>query len=115
MAVGAEVTAKAAAALEGGGVLRCVPAGRLSRPPLWGDRRRRSGSHLSLGGRGLFGVEFFCRGDTVWFSEVSPRPHDTGMVTMVTLRVLMPMHGDHSQAQVDSLILICFPCVSLFG
>ena len=38
----------------------------------------------SLGGRGLFGVEFFCKGDTVWFSEVSPRPHDTGMVTMVS-------------------------------
>lgn len=38
----------------------------------------------SLGGRGLFGVEFFCRGDIVWFSEVSPRPHDTGMVTMVS-------------------------------
>lgn len=38
----------------------------------------------ALGGRGLFGVEFFCRGDTVWFSEVSPRPHDTGMVTMVS-------------------------------
>ncbi len=38
----------------------------------------------NLGGRGLFGVELFIRGDTVWFSEVSPRPHDTGMVTMVT-------------------------------
>ncbi|MEC8425398.1 MAG: formate-dependent phosphoribosylglycinamide formyltransferase [Myxococcota bacterium] len=38
----------------------------------------------ALGGRGLFGVEFFCKGDTVWFSEVSPRPHDTGMVTMVS-------------------------------
>lgn len=38
----------------------------------------------ALGGRGLFGVEFFCAGDTVWFSEVSPRPHDTGMVTMVS-------------------------------
>ena len=33
---------------------------------------------------GLFGVEFFVRGDRVWFSELSPRPHDTGMVTMVT-------------------------------
>ena len=33
---------------------------------------------------GLFGVEFFVRGDTVWFSELSPRPHDTGMVTLVT-------------------------------
>ncbi|MEJ2631332.1 MAG: formate-dependent phosphoribosylglycinamide formyltransferase [Acidihalobacter sp.] len=37
-----------------------------------------------LGGRGIFGVELFVRGDAVWFSEVSPRPHDTGMVTMVT-------------------------------
>jgi phosphoribosylglycinamide formyltransferase 2 len=38
----------------------------------------------SLGGRGLFGVELFVQGDEVWFSEVSPRPHDTGMVTMIT-------------------------------
>jgi phosphoribosylglycinamide formyltransferase 2 len=37
-----------------------------------------------LGGRGIFGVELFVRGDQVWFSEVSPRPHDTGMVTMIT-------------------------------
>lgn len=37
-----------------------------------------------LGGRGIFGVEMFVRGDHVWFSEVSPRPHDTGMVTMIT-------------------------------
>jgi phosphoribosylglycinamide formyltransferase 2 len=37
-----------------------------------------------LGGRGIFGVEFFIRGDDVWFSEVSPRPHDTGMVTMIS-------------------------------
>ena len=38
----------------------------------------------NLGGRGVFGVELFVRGDDVWFSEVSPRPHDTGMVTMCT-------------------------------
>ncbi|MEP7296586.1 MAG: formate-dependent phosphoribosylglycinamide formyltransferase [Burkholderiales bacterium] len=38
----------------------------------------------NLGGQGLFGVELFVKGDDVWFSEVSPRPHDTGMVTMVT-------------------------------
>lgn len=37
-----------------------------------------------LGGQGIFGVELFVKGDDVWFSEVSPRPHDTGMVTMVT-------------------------------
>jgi len=39
-----------------------------------------------LGGTGLFGVEFFVKGDMVWFSEVSPRPHDTGMVTLCTQR-----------------------------
>ena len=38
----------------------------------------------ALGGRGLFGVELFVKGDEVIFSEVSPRPHDTGMVTMVS-------------------------------
>lgn len=38
----------------------------------------------ALGGAGIFGVEFFIQGDRVFFSEVSPRPHDTGMVTMVT-------------------------------
>ncbi|RYE77420.1 MAG: formate-dependent phosphoribosylglycinamide formyltransferase, partial [Oxalobacteraceae bacterium] len=38
----------------------------------------------NLGGRGVFGVELFVKGDMVWFSEVSPRPHDTGMVTMAT-------------------------------
>ena len=37
-----------------------------------------------LGGQGIFGVELFVKGDDVWFSEVSPRPHDTGMVTMIT-------------------------------
>ena len=37
-----------------------------------------------LGGLGIFGVELFVKGDQVWFSEVSPRPHDTGMVTMCT-------------------------------
>lgn len=37
-----------------------------------------------LGGQGVFGVELFVRGEQVWFSEVSPRPHDTGMVTMIT-------------------------------
>jgi len=37
-----------------------------------------------LGGQGVFGVELFVKGADVWFSEVSPRPHDTGMVTMIT-------------------------------
>jgi phosphoribosylglycinamide formyltransferase 2 len=40
----------------------------------------------NLGGRGIFGVELFIKGDEVWFSEVSPRPHDTGLVTLCTQR-----------------------------
>ena len=40
-----------------------------------------------LGGRGVFGVELFVTGDEVYFSEVSPRPHDTGMVTLITQNV----------------------------
>jgi phosphoribosylglycinamide formyltransferase 2 len=39
-----------------------------------------------LAGLGLFGVELFVKGEQVWFSEVSPRPHDTGMVTLITQR-----------------------------
>src|SRR5690606_39012623 len=38
----------------------------------------------ALGGLGIFGVELFVKGDAVWFSEVSPRPHDTGLVTLAT-------------------------------
>lgn len=47
---------------------------------------RRIGEAMTnaLGGRGIFGVELFVKGDDVYFSEVSPRPHDTGMVTMIS-------------------------------
>lgn len=38
----------------------------------------------ALGGRGVFGVELFIKGDEAWFSEVSPRPHDTGLVTLIS-------------------------------
>jgi phosphoribosylglycinamide formyltransferase 2 len=50
------------------------------------ERARRIARAVTddLGGQGLFGVELFVKGDAVWFSEVSPRPHDTGMVTMAT-------------------------------
>ncbi|GGC84532.1 formate-dependent phosphoribosylglycinamide formyltransferase [Halopseudomonas salina] len=49
------------------------------------ESKRIAGSVTdALGGRGVFGVELFIRGDQVWFSEVSPRPHDTGMVTMIS-------------------------------
>ncbi|MDX9766537.1 MAG: formate-dependent phosphoribosylglycinamide formyltransferase [Ectothiorhodospiraceae bacterium] len=54
--------------------------------PLALERAREMAATVTgaLGGRGIFGVELFIQGDEVWFSEVSPRPHDTGMVTMAT-------------------------------
>lgn len=61
-------------------------------PQLMSERAMHEARHIAvsvvaaLGGLGLFGVELFVKGDNVWFSEVSPRPHDTGMVTMVTQR-----------------------------
>ena len=52
-----------------------------------------------LGGYGLFGVEFFVKDEGVWFSEVSPRPHDTGMVTMISqdLSEFAPPRARHSR------------------
>ncbi|MDH4384423.1 MAG: formate-dependent phosphoribosylglycinamide formyltransferase [Caulobacter sp.] len=54
--------------------------------PLALERSRDMAARVTeaLGGRGLFGVELFVSGDEVWFSEVSPRPHDTGLVTLAT-------------------------------
>lgn len=53
----------------------------------WVEARRIAHAVVdNLGGSGVFGVELFVKGDKVWFSEVSPRPHDTGMVTMITQR-----------------------------
>lgn len=49
------------------------------------EARRMAGAVTdALGGYGIFGVEFFVRGDRVWFSELSPRPHDTGLVTLIS-------------------------------
>jgi len=54
--------------------------------PLAWERARDIAAKVTanLGGLGVFGVELFVKGDMVWFSEVSPRPHDTGMVTMAS-------------------------------
>jgi len=54
--------------------------------PLALERSREIAAKVTgnLGGLGVFGVELFVKGDMVWFSEVSPRPHDTGMVTMAS-------------------------------
>jgi phosphoribosylglycinamide formyltransferase 2 len=57
---------------------------RMSPVALAESRRVAQAVTDNLGGQGLFGVELFVKGDQVWFSEVSPRPHDTGMVTMIT-------------------------------
>ncbi len=54
-------------------------------PAALAEARRQAGEvTAALGGYGIFGVELFIKGDTVLFSEVSPRPHDTGMVTMIS-------------------------------
>ena len=55
----------------------------------------------ALGGWGLFGVEFLIQGDKVFFSEVSPRPHDTGMVTMFT--------QNFSQFDIHARVLLGMP------
>ena len=71
-----------------------------------------------IGGLGLFGVELFIKGDDVWFSEVSPRPHDTGMVTMVTQKqsefdlharaiLGLPVNTDLQRAGASAVILGC--------
>lgn len=51
----------------------------------YAEAQRQAGAiTAALGGRGVFGVEFFVKGDAVIFSEVSPRPHDTGLVTLIS-------------------------------
>lgn len=57
---------------------------QMSKPALALAKEIATKITAALGGRGLFGVELFVKGDQVWFSEVSPRPHDTGMVTLIS-------------------------------
>jgi phosphoribosylglycinamide formyltransferase 2 len=56
----------------------------MSAPALAESKRIAGAVTEALGGRGLFGVELFIKGDAVYFSEVSPRPHDTGLVTLIS-------------------------------
>ena len=82
-----------------GGTAFCAPIGHLqidgdyreswqphpmSPAALAEGRRIAAAVTGELGGRGIFGVELFVKGNQVWFSEVSPRPHDTGLVTLVS-------------------------------
>ncbi|MEO5560479.1 MAG: formate-dependent phosphoribosylglycinamide formyltransferase [Dokdonella sp.] len=59
-------------------------------------QRQAAAITAALGGRGVFGVEFFVKGDTVIFSEVSPRPHDTGLVTLISQD--LPQFALHARA-----------------
>lgn len=97
-----EITLLTVRALDGEGQTQthfCEPIGHLQKNgdyieswqphpmhPAALEKARSIGDAITrnLGGQGLFGVELFVKGEQVWFSEVSPRPHDTGMVTMVT-------------------------------
>ena len=82
-----------------GGSSFCAPIGHMQidgdyreswQPQPMSDTAQAEAEHIArsitegLGGHGLFGVELFVKGDTVFFSEVSPRPHDTGMVTLIS-------------------------------
>ncbi len=82
-----------------GGTAFCEPIGHLqidgdyreswqphpmSPKALTESRRIAAAVTGELGGRGIFGVELFVKGNQVWFSEVSPRPHDTGLVTLIS-------------------------------
>ncbi|PXW89863.1 formate-dependent phosphoribosylglycinamide formyltransferase [Nitrosomonas sp. Nm84] len=99
-----EITQLTVRALDANGVVQahfCEPIGHVqvhgdyveswqpqAMTPLALQRAREIAKKITddLGGLGIFGVELFIKGDEVWFSEVSPRPHDTGMVTMCSQR-----------------------------
>ncbi len=99
-----EITLLTVRALNADGVAQtyfCEPIGHVQengdyreswQPQAMSDKALQSAQQIAakvteaLGGLGLFGVELFVKGDEVWFSEVSPRPHDTGMVTMASQR-----------------------------
>lgn len=63
----------------------------------------------ALGGRGIFGVEFFIKGDDVIFSELSPRPHDTGMVTLIS------QHLSEFALHVRALLGLPIPEIKFYG
>ena len=105
-----------------GGTSFCAPIGHLQidgdyreswQPQPMSNAARERAEHIAktvtdnLGGWGIFGVELFVKGDDVWFSEVSPRPHDTGLVTLISQELSefalharailgLPVHADQS-------------------
>ena len=107
-----------------GGTSFCAPIGHLQidgdyreswQPQPMSDAARERAEYIArtvtdnLGGWGIFGVELFVKGDAVWFSEVSPRPHDTGLVTLISQELSefalhahailgLPVHADQAGA-----------------
>jgi phosphoribosylglycinamide formyltransferase 2 len=94
-----QLTVRAATSNGEVGTHFCAPIGHVQKdgdyieswqPQPMSQAALEKGRHMAakvtgaLGGRGVFGVELFVKGDEVWFSEVSPRPHDTGLVTLVS-------------------------------
>lgn len=74
------------------------------------EAERQAGAiTAALGGRGVFGVEFFVKGDAVIFSEVSPRPHDTGLVTLISQD--LPQFALHARA----ILGLPIPQIRQFG
>ncbi len=63
----------------------------------------------ALGGNGIFGVEFFIRGEEAIFSELSPRPHDTGMVTLIS------QYPNEFELHVRAVLGIAIPAIDLAG
>jgi phosphoribosylglycinamide formyltransferase 2 len=107
-----------------GGTSFCAPIGHIQvdgdyreswQPQTMSDAALKSAQQMaesvtaSLGGYGLFGVELFVKGDTVIFSEVSPRPHDTGMVTMISQD--LPQFSLHARA----ILGLPIPTIRQFG
>ena len=107
-----------------GGTSFCAPIGHIQvdgdyreswQPQAMSDAALNSAQAMaesvtaSLGGYGLFGVELFVKGDTVIFSEVSPRPHDTGMVTMISRD--LPQFSLHARA----ILGLPIPTIRQFG
>ena len=106
------------------GVLFCQPVGhrqdlgdyreswqpaRLSEGALFSARNQARKVVAALGGHGIFGVEFFIRGEQAIFSELSPRPHDTGMVTLIS------QFPNQFELHLRAILRLPIPSIELIG
>jgi phosphoribosylglycinamide formyltransferase 2 len=106
------------------GILFCAPIGHrqekgdyreswqpaaISEPALLSAQDQSKRVVEALGGHGLFGVEFFIRGDEAIFSELSPRPHDTGMVTLIS------QFPNEFELHLRAILGLAIPAIDLAG